>query len=72
MQKHALASLPAPNTPAELASVKPEELLTAGSQEQPETNRKIARLREETVELIKEKPMNTAHAVQAWLHEESL
>jgi flagellar biosynthesis/type III secretory pathway M-ring protein FliF/YscJ len=72
MQKQALASLPATSTPAELATVRPEELLTAGSHEQPEANRKIARLREETVELIKDKPMNTAHAVQAWLREESL
>jgi len=72
MQKQALTSLPAPSTPVELATVRPEELLTAGSPEQPEASRKIARLREETVELIKDKPMNTAHAVQAWLREESL
>ena len=72
MQKQALASPSAPSTPVELPVVKSEDLLTAGSHEQSEANRKIARLKEETVELIKDKPMNSAHAVQAWLREESL
>ncbi len=72
MQKQVLASAPAASTPAELAGARPEELLTAGVHEQPEANRKVAKLREETVELIKDKPVNTARAVQAWLREESL
>jgi hypothetical protein len=31
---------------------------------------KAAHLKEETIELIKQKPTNTARAVQAWLREE--
>jgi flagellar M-ring protein FliF len=72
VQKQVLAAVPAMSNPPELGPVKREELLTAGLPQQPETNRKVTKLREETVELIKDKPVNTARAVQAWLREESL
>jgi hypothetical protein len=32
--------------------------------------RRAAQLKEQTIELIKQKPVNTARAVQAWLREE--
>jgi flagellar M-ring protein FliF len=72
MQKQVLASVPAKSTQPELATARPAELLTAGLHEQSEANRKVAKLREETVELVKDKSINTARAVQAWLREESL
>jgi hypothetical protein len=33
-------------------------------------NKRALRLKEETIELIKQQPVNTARALQAWLHEE--
>jgi flagellar M-ring protein FliF len=71
MKNQVLASVPAMSTQPELAAARPEELLIAGLHVQPEANRKLARLREETAALIQDKSTNTAHAVQAWLREES-
>ena len=34
-------------------------------------NPRAAKLKEQTIEMIKQNPMNTTRAVQAWLHEES-
>jgi hypothetical protein len=31
---------------------------------------RAAQLKEQTVEMIRQKPLHTARAVQAWLHEE--
>jgi flagellar M-ring protein FliF len=48
-----------------------EELLPAAENTNLETRRRAAELKEQTVELIKQKPVNTARAVHAWLREES-
>jgi flagellar M-ring protein FliF len=69
VQKHALA--PAAILQAEQAQ------LEAGSssnllapQSQDEETRRAAQLKEQTIQLIKQKPANTARAVQAWLRED--
>ncbi len=69
VQKHALAlgaeqpalAPPVGNEPPVLASTS---FLNA--------TQRAGQLKEETVEMIKKKPVNTARAVQAWLREESL
>jgi|CZKL01.1.fsa_nt_gi flagellar M-ring protein FliF len=71
VQKQALApGQLAQNATPELAGGARTERLTAGSMEFRDDAQKAAHLKEETIELIKQKPTNTARAVQAWLREE--
>jgi flagellar M-ring protein FliF len=44
--------------------------LGAGSMEPVHDTRRAAQLKEQTIELIKQKPVNTARAVQAWMRED--
>lgn len=72
VQKHVLATAPgAPasvQTPAEAAQL---EGSTIPMPELPGGNRaRAALLKEQTVEMIRQKPVHTARAVQAWLREE--
>ena len=46
----------------EFANVEPPQLRS--------TNQRAHLLKEQTIELIKQKPANTTRAVQAWLREE--
>jgi len=46
-------------------------LLGKGSADSDETKQTASRLKDQTVELIKQRPVNTARAVQTWLREES-
>jgi len=46
------------------------ERLIAGSAQVLDSTRRAAQLKEQTVELVRQKPINTARAVQAWLREE--
>jgi len=46
------------------------EQLTTGSTEMGDSTQRATRLKEQTIELVKQKPVNTARAVQAWLREE--
>jgi flagellar M-ring protein FliF len=46
------------------------ERLTAGSAQVLDSTRRATQLKEQTVELVRQKPVNTARAVQAWLREE--
>jgi len=44
--------------------------LTIGQVESGDEQRRAAKLKEQTIELIRQKPVNTTRAVQAWLREE--
>jgi flagellar M-ring protein FliF len=44
--------------------------LGVGTMESVRDTRRAAQLKEQTIELIKQKPVNTARAVQAWMREE--
>lgn len=55
---------------AELGSVIGSNQLIASSTETDNSVKTPARLKEQTVELVKLKPVNTARALQAWLREE--
>jgi len=72
IQKQALAPGQAPRPPQQpvLASTPGVEQLTMGAVEQRNGNQRANQLKEQTIELIKQKPSNTTRAVQAWLHEE--
>lgn len=72
IQKQALgpgevAYAPAPALPS---APKAEPRLTAGVQEALDAGKRAAELKEQTIDLIKQKPVNTARAVQAWLRED--
>jgi flagellar M-ring protein FliF len=72
IQKQALAPVHAPAAPQpELASNPGLEQLPMGSVEPRLGNQRATQLKEQTIEMIKQKPMNTTRAVQAWLHEET-
>ena len=71
MQKQVLATAPAASTPAELAGCTARRTADNRFARANFRQSKITKLREETVELIKDKPTNTTRAVQAWLREES-
>jgi len=71
VQKHVLSAayLPAPNQAAALGAPQAETL----AMHPPELGRgtvRAAQLKEQTAELIRNKPVHTARAVQAWLREE--
>jgi flagellar M-ring protein FliF len=77
IQKHALspAQLPAGAQPALAAGAgagagAATNRLTASTPEIPDSTRRATQLKERTVELVKQKPVNTARAMQAWLSEE--
>jgi flagellar M-ring protein FliF len=74
IQKHALApgtalvnEQPAFGAPAAIA-----EQLALGVTPAVDANLRAGQLKEETIELIKQKPEDTTRAVQAWLREETL
>jgi flagellar M-ring protein FliF len=69
VQKQALA----PGQPVAqpvLAAPPKVERLGIGAAEMVGDTRRATQLKEQTIELIKQKPVNTARAVQAWLREE--
>jgi flagellar biosynthesis/type III secretory pathway M-ring protein FliF/YscJ len=45
--------------------------LALGVKETVESTRRAGELKEQTIEMIKQKPTDTARAVQAWLREET-
>ena len=69
VQKKALAPVQMSAQPV-LASAPKVERLGSGSGVTPGDTQRAAQLKEQTIELIKQKPVNTARAVQAWLREE--
>jgi hypothetical protein len=71
IQKQALGSgaLQVAEQPA-LAGPVSSEQLALGATEVTGSTRRAAQLKDETIELIKQKPVNTTRAVQAWLREE--
>ncbi|MGO9339044.1 MAG: flagellar basal-body MS-ring/collar protein FliF [Terracidiphilus sp.] len=72
IQKQALApgQLPRPAQQPALPSAPGVEQLPMGTAEQRSGNQRANQLKEQTIEMIKQKPINTTRAVQAWLHEE--
>ena len=73
IQKQALApgKLPRPAQTPALPSAPGAEQLPMGTAEQRSGNQRANQLKEQTIELIKQKPANTTRAVQAWLHEDN-
>jgi flagellar M-ring protein FliF len=71
IQKQALAPVQAnqDGQPA-LAAGPRSDRLTAGAASAGDDTQRAAQLKEQTIELIKQKPVNTTRAVQAWLREE--
>ena len=70
IQKHALTpGQPLMAQPA-LAAGPGSDRLAMGSQEIPVGPKRAAQLKEQTVELVRLKPVDTTRAVQAWLREE--
>ena len=71
VQKHVLSTpqLPAPNQAA-LPPPESQLLSATATRELGAGTARAAQLKEQTVELIKQKPVHTARAVQAWLREE--
>ncbi|MBB6144999.1 flagellar M-ring protein FliF [Silvibacterium bohemicum] len=71
IQKKALGPGAPNQAPQPVLAAAPEvERLTAGIPEPSDDSRRATELKDQTVELIKQKPVNTARAVQAWLREE--
>jgi flagellar M-ring protein FliF len=71
IQKHALApgQVQLAEQPA-LAGAQGAGRLPAGSGDVAGDTRRATQLKEQTIETIKQKPVNTARAVQAWMREE--
>jgi hypothetical protein len=71
VQKHVL-STPKLTAPAEAALPAPQShgLSATRTHELGAGTARAAQLKEQTVELIRQKPVHTARAVQAWLREE--
>lgn len=71
VQKHVM-SAPRLQAPAEAALAAPQsQVLSATTTHELGAGKaRAAQLKEQTVELIKQKPVHTARAVQAWLREE--
>ena len=67
VQKQALAPVQVNSQPELAGAIKVERL---GPGEVNIDAQRAAQLKEHTIELIKQKPVNTARAVQAWLREE--
>jgi flagellar M-ring protein FliF len=71
IQKHALApGQPQVAEQTALTGAPGAGRLAAGSPELADETRRATQLREQTIETIKQKPVNTARAVQAWMREE--
>ena len=69
VQKQALAPVQHHAQPV-LAATQKAERLGIGSGEMLGDTRRATQLKEQTIELIRQKPVNTTRAVQAWLREE--
>jgi flagellar biosynthesis/type III secretory pathway M-ring protein FliF/YscJ len=69
VQKQALAPVQINAQPA-LAGAPKVERLGTGFGEMNLDAQRATQLKEQTIELIKQKPVNTARAVQVWLREE--
>jgi flagellar M-ring protein FliF len=71
IQKQALSPTQ-PHQPVQpvLTGAPPAGRLGMGSMEMVDETRRATQLKEQTIEMIKQKPANTARAVQAWLREE--
>jgi flagellar M-ring protein FliF len=70
VQKHALAPVDAATQQALTASKA--QLLATGSGGMGDETLRAAKLKEQAIELIRQKPLGTAHAMQAWMREEPL
>jgi len=74
IQKQALAPgrgpAPAATQPTLPPSPQVEQFAMMEPPQQRSTNQRAHQLKEQTIELIKQKPANTSRAVQAWLREE--
>jgi len=71
VQKHALAPVAVvQNEQAALPGIERADLLPIPVVETVDDARRAALLKEQTIELIRQKPLNTTRAVQAWLREE--
>jgi flagellar M-ring protein FliF len=72
VQKHVLAQaqLPAPAHAASALAAPHAEGMMLRAPELTDGTARAAQLKEQTVEMIRQKPLHTARAVQAWLHEE--
>jgi flagellar M-ring protein FliF len=71
IQKQALApGQPYQAQPALAAPGAPGGRIATGSVEMIDETRRAALLKEQTIEMIKQKPANTSRALQAWLREE--
>jgi flagellar M-ring protein FliF len=71
VQKQALAPAQlSDGAQAALADGSASARLGMGSAETVDSNQRAAQLKDQTIDLIKQKPVNTARAVQAWLREE--
>jgi hypothetical protein len=71
VQKQVLSTgLPHPAAQPALAAGQRADRLTVGPAETVDDAQRAAQLKEQTIELIKQKPVNTTRAVQAWLREE--
>ena len=69
IQKHVMSAVThAPELA--LAAGPATERISSGPAEIPNSIRRAALLKEQTIEVIKQKPANTTRAVQAWLREE--
>ncbi|HVU47680.1 MAG TPA: flagellar basal-body MS-ring/collar protein FliF [Terracidiphilus sp.] len=70
VQKHVFAATPAPiGVEPQLQTTRMEALPDTTNEPRLEVSR-ATQLREQTAEMIRQKPLHTARAVQAWLHEE--
>jgi flagellar M-ring protein FliF len=71
VQKHALSpSLPHPGAQPALAAGQKADRLMMSPEETIDDALRATQLKEQTIELIKQRPVNTTRAVQAWLREE--
>jgi flagellar M-ring protein FliF len=70
IQKHALAPGRYPAIQSALPEGTREDRLALSAADAANNTRRAAQLKEQTIELIKQKPANTTRAVQAWLREE--
>jgi flagellar M-ring protein FliF len=72
VQKQVLAPTPAQaSTPPALPPGAGNEQLPFRQPEPQLGNQRATQLKEQTIEMIRQKPINTTRAVQAWLHEET-
>jgi flagellar M-ring protein FliF len=70
VQRVAMAPAPAGSEEPLLPPPSHHESLPLMTKETPESSVRTSKLKEQAAELIRQKPTETARAVQAWLHEE--